>query len=233
MNVLIAIQNYNGDPWLAECISSVVAVRRCALVVGDTVDICLLDAGSTDRSLEIASYFPDVELLKHDRLSQAQAMNLAIKTHNFDWFGFVNNDDHLFPQYWQEHKKTIQKIPESDIVHGYGIFWMENNKTLHMPDPNAWMEKMQIGHNHITQPTVCISKKCFDKYGIFDETYKYCYDWEYVTRIWNFGGIINVTQEALCFYRSRAGNMSHMVVPEIIPEWKRVGRTNCGVDDPR
>lgn len=231
MRLLIALQNFNGERWLAECLAAAIAVRRCSYE--DKVDICLLDAGSEDRSLEIASNFPDIDLIKHERLSQSQAMNLAIKSYDFDWFAFCNNDDHMFPQWLQAHKKVIEKNPDADLLHAYCMFWLETQRQPHLPDPFSWEEKMKMAHNLISQPTICISKKCFDKYGIFDESYVYTYDWEYTTRIWKNGGKIVVTPEPLAFYRSRPDNMSQGNEHNTAPEWKRIGRENCGVPDPR
>ncbi len=230
MKVLIAIQNYNGEKWLAECLASLIGVIRCSYE--DEVKACVLDAGSTDRSLEIIQQFPEIELIQHPKLWQAIALNIAIRKYMdwFDWFSCFNNDDHLLPNFVQAHKKTIITNPDADLLHGYCIFWLEGQKALHLPDPFVWEDRMRIGHNFISHPTILISNNCMQKYGILAEDIQYPYDWEYTTRVWKNGGKIVVTPEPLAFYRSRMDNMRHTVTREIFPEWKAIGLKNCGVD---
>lgn len=228
MRLLIAIQNYNGERWLRECIASAMAVKACSY--NDDVQIVLLDAGSTDKSREIAEHFVGILLTPHPRLSQSQAMNLAAGTLAFDWFSFVNNDDMLLPCYFEAHKRTMAAHPDAVLLHSYCAFYQEAQRTGdYRAIADTWEQNMRRGLNYITQPTICISRQCFETYGLFDESVKYCYDFEYTSRVWSRGGTIAVTPEVTAFYRLRADNLSAVRQAEITPEWREIGRRNCGV----
>lgn len=232
MRIAIAIQNYNGERWLAECLAAALSVARCSY--DHEFKIYLLDAGSTDSSLEIAAHFPEIELIKHPKLNQSSAMNLVINRMDYDWFGFVNCDDHLMPQYFREHFKTIVKYPDADILHSLCVFWIERNKSLHLPDTNTWEEGFRnMGHNRVSQPTILINRDAFKRYGVFDESINYVYDYEFVTRVWKNGGKIVVTPEITAYYRARIDNMSSTINEVLYPEWQKVARMNCGVLDPK
>lgn len=229
MRVTIAIQNLNGGRWLAECLAAAIAVARCSYE--HEFKIVLLDAGSGDNSLEIASHFPEVELVQHPMLNQSSAMNLVVKRMDFDWFGFVNCDDHLMPQYFREHEKMIIQHPDADLLHSLCVFWIEKDRILHLPDTKSWEDGFRIGHNRVSQPTILINRKAFEKYGPFDESVDFVYDFEYATRIWKEGGKIVVTPEVTAYYRARIDNLSHTNGAKFHPEWQRIGRMNCGMSN--
>lgn len=232
MKLLIAIQNLNGERWLAGCLAGALSVKACSY--DDEVKIVMLDAGSSDRSIEIAGHFPEIEVIQHPMLWQSPAMNIVVKKYLdwFDWFGFVNNDDCYFPNFLQAHKKTIERVPDADLLHGYCAFYIEKNKGGDFRAiADGWEQAMRKGHNYITQPTILISRACFVKYGLFDEGIKHPFDFEYTSRVWKLGGKIEVTPEVVSFYRQRPDNMSHMFAHENVPEWREVGRRNCGVNN--
>ena len=91
-HVTVAIVNWNGREFLADCLRSVAAQE----IDGEVVPI-VVDNGSTDGSLELlAAEFPHVEVVRHGRNNYAAANNL-VAARARDFVLLLNTDATLQP----------------------------------------------------------------------------------------------------------------------------------------
>lgn len=111
--ISVIVPIYNTEPYLPECLDSILAQTYTNL------EILLIDDGSTDRCGEICDQYaardPRVRVFHTENRGLSIARNLGLDNAKGDYIGFVDSDD------WIEHdmyevllKKLIQM--DADIV---------------------------------------------------------------------------------------------------------------------
>lgn len=91
MRFSIIIPNYNGGQYLQECLDS---------IFNQTIDkskyeVLLIDDGSTDNSLEIASKY-DVKVFKTNRKKAGGARNKGLDNATGEYILFLDSDDYFY-----------------------------------------------------------------------------------------------------------------------------------------
>ena len=89
--VSVVISCWNREDYLPESIESVLAQT---LPPRDTLEIVVVDDGSTDRSAEIAEgYGPPVRVLRQENRGAAGAANTGIRAARAELVAFCDSDD--------------------------------------------------------------------------------------------------------------------------------------------
>ena len=107
--VAIIIPNYNGQKYLADCLSSLSQLDY------PDYQLFFVDNNSTDGSVEyVKNNFPEIELIISDKNTGfAQGNNLGwqkIKEQDFDYFMTINQDTVSQPDFLNK----LVKVAESD-----------------------------------------------------------------------------------------------------------------------
>ena len=114
MRLSVIVPVYNVEPYLAECVDSLLGQEL------SDMEIFLVDDGSKDRSGEICDRYaaerPDrIRCLHTENGGQGRARNLALPLAQGDYVGFVDSDDWVKPDMY---KKLLDRAEETgaDIV---------------------------------------------------------------------------------------------------------------------
>ena len=114
MRLSVIVPVYNVEPYLAECVDSLLGQEL------SDMEIILVDDGSRDRSGEICERYaaerPDrIRCLRTENGGQGRARNLALPLAQGDYVGFVDSDDWVKPDMY---KKLLDRAEETgaDIV---------------------------------------------------------------------------------------------------------------------
>ena len=110
--VTIGIPCYNSDRWLRAAIDSALAQTwpRCEVIV--------VDDGSTDSSLLIASAYGDrITLLRSGHRGATVARNLILKESTGDWIQYLDADDYLMPDKIEQQMKESDQGAEADVLY--------------------------------------------------------------------------------------------------------------------
>ncbi len=111
--VSVMIGVYNGAPYLAEAIDSVLVQTRPAL------ELIVVDDGSTDDSGAIAErYGQPVRCIRQERGGMAASRNRAIREAAGDFFAFLDADDRFPPDKLERQLAVFDADPELDVVYG-------------------------------------------------------------------------------------------------------------------
>lgn len=98
--ISVVIPVYNVSNYLFECLDSVVNQTY------DTLEIVLVDDGSTDGSGEICDHYasidPRITVLHQSNKGQAAARNAGIGISHGKWIAFLDSDDWIEPTMYQE-----------------------------------------------------------------------------------------------------------------------------------
>ena len=137
LSILVPV--YNVQPYLRECLASVVE----QLDGDDGVQILLLDDCSTDGSealmQELARRWPDrLQLLRHERNSGlSAARNTMIDAARGEYLWFLDSDDKLLPGAIASLRAIVQAHAPDVVLCDFAV-WREREHWKHRLRRYAW-----------------------------------------------------------------------------------------------
>ena len=151
----------NGERDMAACLDSIMAN------VAPQDEIILVDNGSTDSTLEIASRYDRLSILKHPECTIAGLRNRGAARARGSIIAFIDADCVVCPG-WRE---AVVSILSRENVHATGSISV-------LPEQPSWVERVWLSERKGTERTVnyipsanfIIRKEVFEAVGGFDET---------------------------------------------------------------
>lgn len=198
--VSVIIPVYNGEVFLKDAFQSICQQEY------EPLEIIIVDDGSTDSTREIAARFgKEVRYHYQPNSGLPAARNTGVKMACGDVISFLDVDD-----LWSKDKTRLQitflkKSPSAEIVLGYTQIMMLTGIMNGMHVFKEW-----------TPPVLAMSlggavfrKSVFDKIGLFDETQRYCDDWDWFMRARELNIKMVVHKKVVQFYRRHDQNMTN------------------------
>ncbi len=116
--ISIIVPMYNVEKFLCKCLDSIVAQTYKDL------DIILIDDGSTDNSYQIAKEYADnderIRLIHQENKGLVTTRNIGISLAKGEWIGFVDSDDWIAPNMYEELATYMEKydcdLVSSDVI---------------------------------------------------------------------------------------------------------------------
>ena len=107
MRVAVLIVNWNAGAYLSDVLAALASQRRPA------DRIVVVDNASTDGSRDLATQFPEVELIALDRNAGfAEANNIgAASVADCDWLAFLNPDAFPEPEWLDRLIEAVDRSP--------------------------------------------------------------------------------------------------------------------------
>jgi glycosyltransferase involved in cell wall biosynthesis len=179
----------SGSDWVL--ISVVTAVRNgsdkiektIASVTGQdykAVEYIVIDGGSTDGTLE--------KLKKHGKQIDfwssepdrgiSDAFNKGIARAKGDLVGILNAGDWYERNALSTVAEAYRSHPDVDVFCGSIRFWDHNSPVLHCYSNSELLER----ETSVYHPTVFVKRTSYEKYGVYDESYRYAMDYELLLR---------------------------------------------------
>jgi glycosyltransferase involved in cell wall biosynthesis len=198
--VSAVIPVYDGEEFLAEAVGSIQRQGYSPL------EIIIVDDGSTDRTAKIAASLKgDVHYVRQSNSGPAVARNKALKIARGNVIAFQDVDD-----LWSENKLELQLAcladnPSVEIVLGHSqpmqLTGVVNGKHTFAEFADPWVA-LHLG-------SAIFRKSVFDKVGLFDETLRYCDDWDWFMRARELGISMVIQQEVTHFFRRHKHNLTN------------------------
>ncbi len=119
------------------------------------------------------------------------AMNKGIRLSNGRLICFLNADDWFEADALNKVKKVYEKeLSQSDIVSRYAVIYGGQRTITNGKEENC----VFYHHDFLPQNMLChqacfVSRKCFDRFGLFDDSYKSAADYEFTLRIFLSGEV--------------------------------------------
>ena len=111
MSVIIPV--HNGERYLAEAVQSVLDTRH------ESLEILVVDDGSSDGSAEIASGLKKVRLLQQEQSGAATARHLGVQVCQGEYVAFLDADDRWTQNKMNAQLSFLQERPDCDGVFGH------------------------------------------------------------------------------------------------------------------
>jgi glycosyltransferase involved in cell wall biosynthesis len=216
VRVSVVMPSFNAEQTLREAVESVLAQTE------PSFELLVVDDGSVDRTVEIASAFhdPRVRLIRHDHRGAAAARNLGIEAARAPLVSFVDSDDLLMPTYLEVMAATLDANPSAGFAHTDAYMLdvasgrirravaMARDKPDPIPSDAVGLHIALLETNFIYN-AVIVRKGVFELLGGFDESLKAGIDYEMWLRILANGIPAVQGQGILAVYRwGRSGSIS-------------------------
>lgn len=118
--ITISISSYNQAEWLPDAIES---------ALGQSLEIIVVDDGSTDNSLGIARRYP-VKIISQVNKGLSSARNTGIMNSHGEYILFLDADDILLPNCIEVMERAIEETNADIIAPSFKNFGMFNNEII-------------------------------------------------------------------------------------------------------
>jgi glycosyltransferase involved in cell wall biosynthesis len=204
MIVTVVTPTYNAFEHLEECIKSV----RANAAPGIEVDHVIVDAGSTDGTVELANKF-GLRIIQGKDRGIFDAINKGSFTSSAELLGFLGADDVMLPGALSLVVDAYRSRNRRWVVGG--IRWIdEQGKSLgDFAVPPQWLTPRMcvcLGWNPIMHMATYFSKDFFRELGGFDPDLKDSGDYEMFSRARAIAPFEPVAQSIACFRRTGLNN---------------------------
>jgi glycosyltransferase involved in cell wall biosynthesis len=139
-SVSVVIPAYNAEHFISNAIQSVLTQTV------EVDEIIVVDDGSSDRTVELASAFPKTRVLKQPNAGPGAARNTGIHAASGNWIAFLDSDDVWTPRKTEIQLKCI--TPEVGVIHAnrfdpihFGDLW---HRQAHISPSGALVRKQAL-----------------------------------------------------------------------------------------
>lgn len=139
--ISVIIPVYNASLYLSRCVDSLID----AIIPDSSVEIILINDGSTDNSLAICNEYANkynfIKVFDQRNQGPSAARNLGIQNASGEWISFVDSDDYVEIDYY----KVIFDNQKSDLdILIFGYTKVINQSKIQNPFPVGEFDKMKI-----------------------------------------------------------------------------------------
>ncbi|MDZ8221840.1 glycosyltransferase family 2 protein [Nostoc sp. ChiVER01] len=183
-NVSIIIPTYQRADLVSETIESVLAQTYT------DYEIIVVNDGSTDNTREVLAQFKDkITVIHQENKGLPAARNTGIIASRGRYIAFVDDDDLWIPYKLEKQVACFESNPNIGLVYSNIVFFKDNRllssdlwpKRSH--PPGVLKDSMLFVLNFIPILSVLVRRECLDEVGLFDQTLKYCEDYDLWLRI--------------------------------------------------
>lgn len=226
IKVSVIIPVYNVEPYISECLASVVDQTYSDL------EIIIVDDCSTDRSYDICQKFaekdPRILLLKNEINSGVSfSRNRALKIVTGDFVCMIDSDDWVENNYIELMLKNIESNNADACVCGYFKYFESDKKIqkFQIVDKTSVVAKMEILNAVARKRSPFVGYICAKMYRTsiirtkqlsFDATISLFEDSLFNYSYFDSVSNCVIIEECLYHYRIRSGSLTTSVTPERI-----------------
>lgn len=193
------------------------------------LEYVLVDGKSTDGTIElIESYIPkfteagiEVNFKSEKDKGISDAFNKGVSRATGDIIGITNSDDILLDGTLEF---VADNFPKSvDVFYGNCLWVDMDRKMEYVRKSSADLSDLRI-RLKVLHPATYIRRTAYDKYGLYDVSFRYCMDKELLARIQRMGGTFLYTDKTLVAVA--AGGASDKNLRGVNQEGERIAISN-------
>jgi glycosyltransferase involved in cell wall biosynthesis len=179
--VSVIIPTYNREPFLQKAINSVLAQTY------QYFELIVVDDGSEDNTEKLVeNCSPDIVYIRQENKGPAAARNRGVQAARYNLLAFLDSDDWFAENKLEVQTGTMQKNPAYQISHTQETWYRNgrilNQKKRHQKN-NGDIFNQSLVLCAVGMSTVLMHRDIFERYGLFDEDYPCCEDYEFWLRV--------------------------------------------------
>lgn len=172
------------------------------------IEYIIVDGASTDGTMDIFDRYRDriARVISEPDKGIYDAFNKGVRAASGEIIGIVNADDFYSPHCLAHVARACKETPDADVCYGKIVVVDESLrewKIYPIGDPNGLYADMSISH-----PAVFVRKSAYERYGVFDDTFKIAGDWDLMLRMFTSGAKFAQIDHVLTAFRF-GGTSSH------------------------
>ena len=204
--VSVLIPVFNRVDYIAETLESIYSQTY------KNIEIIAIDDGSTDGSYEYLESQRDtgkIQLFIHDNRvnkGQSAALNLGLEKANGEFIAILDSDDLFEANKVDIQVDYLRKNKNYGLVYGDGTAIDANGVFLHdikgkyLTDPNDPNAVLLDCYFLLPQNSL-VTRKCFEKAGLFNESYRAAQDHDMLIRICEVTNIAYIAKKIFKYRR--------------------------------
>jgi GT2 family glycosyltransferase len=222
--ILLVIPNLNQGKYLGKNLER--------LFSGDVSDISvvLMDAGSTDSSLEIIGKYKDRFRYwrSHPDAGQSAAINEGMRTADTEQYVcWVNADDIVMPDRLIDLARFLDEHSQYVAVHGQGEIIDERGTVIGMHYSRPFSLRIFASFNTICQPASLVRRSAWERVAGVDENLHFGMDYDLWWKLARIGKI-GFVDEVVAQYREHAETKTRSRYRQAVETAIDIVRTYCG-----
>jgi glycosyltransferase involved in cell wall biosynthesis len=178
--VSVVIPSLNQARFLRDALDSVLSQDYPSL------EVIVMDGGSTDRSLEILKRYADrIHFVSEPDLGQSHAINKGMALAHGQIVSWLNSDDRLVPGAIGKAVAALSANPDAAMLYGEGELIGESGEVVARFGATQAFDLWTLIHvwDYILQPTVFMRVERLREMGGLDESLHYGLDWDLWIRL--------------------------------------------------
>lgn len=177
--VSIIIPNYNSELFLEECLQS------CHAQSYENIEILLIDDGSTDRSIHVASQYinQNTIVIRQENKGAPAARNVGIQKSTGFYLKFLDSDDILLPDAIEKQVQDSENTTFNDIIYGNYSILKHDSKSIFCNSITSSYTLNEILKIDILTSTPLHKRAHLIEIGGFDERIKRGQEWNLHARL--------------------------------------------------
>lgn len=218
---------FNGADYLEDAILS---VNRQSGVAAEHI---VIDAASTDGTLEILQRHPHLRWISEPDGGQSDAINKGFLMATGDLVGWLNADDYYLPGGLEAIARAADEHPEADVIHGDCVF----------VDPEGRVVRSKVEHDfdfqvllyfgcYIPSTSTFFRRRLIERGLLLDCDYRVAMDFEFFTRLARLGCAFHYCPRFIAAFRWHQDNVSLQNTERRAYERHQVQRAAAGYDRP-
>jgi glycosyltransferase involved in cell wall biosynthesis len=179
--VSVIIPTFNREQFLQKAIDSVLAQTY------PHFELIIVDDGSMDNTEKLVEKCnSDIIYIRQNNKGPAAARNKGVQAARYNLLAFLDSDDWFAEDKLEVQTRAMGKNPDYLISHTQEK-WYRNGRILNQKIRHQ-KNSGDIFHQSLElcavgMSTVLMHRKVFDLYGLFDEEYPCCEDYEFWLRV--------------------------------------------------
>ncbi len=176
MRLSIVTSVLDGEPYIGEMLTTVPRL--------DGIEHLVIDAGSTDGTIERLRQLAGVRLVESPGASLYQAWNQAIDLATGDALLFLNADDRLAPGGVATVLEALEAHAELDVAAGGATAFASGiEQVMRYPSPSTGFDLVELSFGAPVINARIFRRRLFDRFGRFDGRYRLAADREFLLRL--------------------------------------------------
>lgn len=176
MLVTVITPCYNSEKTIKRTIESVLNQTY------KNIEYIIIDGASTDKTIEIAKSYEEafqgrLHIYSEKDAGIYDAMNKGIRLANGEIIGIVNSDDYYEITAVEDMVAHRLDTPYQ-ILYGFERIYNEGQETCVVIHHHSNLKNQMITH-----PTCFVTKRLYEEKGVFDLSYRYSADYEFMLRM--------------------------------------------------
>lgn len=199
----VVTPSYNSGKFIEDAILSVSRQE------GVGTEHIVIDAASTDRTLDIVKRYPEVQCISEPDRGQSDAINKGFLRANGDLVGWLNADDYYLPGGLEAIARAAWKHPEADVIYGDCVFVDADGKVVRSKVEHGFDRSVLMYFGcYIPSTSTFFRRRVIDSGQLLDCDYRVCMDFEYFARLASSGRRFQYVPRFIAAFRWHGSNVS-------------------------